>query len=139
MFAQFSAPSQRQASAVYHRIDVDTGVNTASPHRLVCMLFEGLCDSLDRARGAMAAGDIEAKGAAISKAVRIVEEGLRSALNQKDGGALAHDLNELYQYINKRLTYANAKNDVAAIEECRRLITPIKEAWEAIGPQVNNH
>lgn len=124
---------------MYHRIDVDTNVNSASPHKLVCMLFEGLCDSLDRARGAIQAGDIEGKGAALGKAVRIVEEGLRSALNQKDGGTLAHDLNDLYQYINTRLTWANAKNDLAAIEECRRLITPIKEAWEAIGPQVNNH
>jgi flagellar protein FliS len=138
MFAQTATP-QRQFSALYRRIDVDTGANNASPHKLVCMLFDGLCDSMDRARGAIAAGDVVAKGQALGRAVRIVEEGLRSALNLEEGGALARDLNDLYQYINARLTHANLKNDVAAIEECKRLITPIKEAWETIGPQVNNH
>ena len=95
MFAQTATP-QRQFSALYRRIDVDTGVNNASPHKLVCMLFDGLCDSMDRARGAIAAGDVVAKGQALGRAVRIVEEGLRSALNLKEGGALANDLNDLY-------------------------------------------
>jgi flagellar protein FliS len=138
MFAQL-ASSPRGAGAMYRRIDVDTGVNAASPHKLVAMLFEGLCDSMDRARGAILEGNHEAKGQALGRCVRIVEEGLRASLNLQEGGSLARDLNDLYAYVNSRLTYANAKNDVAAIEECRRLVTPLKEAWDAIAPQVNNH
>ena len=138
MFAQL-ASSPRGAGAMYRRIDVDTGVNAASPHKLVARLFEGLCDSMDRARGAILEGNHEAKGQALGRCVRIVEEGLRASLNLQEGGSLARDLNDLYAYVNSRLTYANAKNDVAAIEECRRLVTPLKEAWDAIAPQVNNH
>jgi flagellar protein FliS len=133
------SPRATKATTLYQRVDVDTNVTTANPHKLVAMLFDGLCDSLDRARGAMLANDIQGKGQALGRAVRIIEEGLRAALNQKEGGQLARDLNDLYVYMNTRLTYANAQNDVAAVEECRRLITPIKEAWDAIAPRVNAH
>lgn len=121
----------------YHQVGVHTGVSTATPHRLVGMLFEGLLSSLAQAQGAIAQGDVDAKGRALSRAVAIVDEGLKSALNLQQGGQLASDLSDLYAYITKRLTQANLHSDAAAVEECKRLIEPLREAWEAIGPQVN--
>jgi flagellar protein FliS len=132
--------SNRGAAAglahAYHRVGVETGVNAASPHKLVAMLFEGLLDSLTKALGALAQRDIEAKCNAISRAVRIVDEGLRSALNKEQGGQLAADLSDLYAYVSLRLTQANLRNSPELIEECKRLIEPLHEAWQAIGPQV---
>ena len=70
---------------------------------------------------------------AIIRAVRIVDEGLKANLNLEQGGKLAADLNALYGYITMRLTYANVSNDAAALEECAKLIEPVRSAWIAIG------
>jgi flagellar protein FliS len=93
-------------------------------------------DSLVTARGAMRAGQIEAKGKAIGRAARIVEEGLKAGLNLEGGGRLATDLDSLYAYVGLRLLQANLKNDEAALDECARLLGPLRDAWVAIGPQV---
>jgi len=130
----FAATISRTASNAYRVVGAETGASTASPHRLVAMLFEGLSDALARARGAMLEGRTADKGLAIGQAVRIVEEGLRSSLNLQDGGTVAADLNRLYGYLAMRLTQANLRNDLAALQECSALIEPVKSAWLAIEP-----
>jgi flagellar protein FliS len=130
MFA--SASSSKRQLGAYQQVHVTTGVDGASPHRLVQMLFEGLLDSLARARGAIAHGNIVVKGEELGRAVRIVEEGLKAGLNVQEGGRLAQDLHDLYAYVTVRLTYANLHNDEAAIAECARLIEPIATAWDEI-------
>ena len=120
----------------YRQVGVQTGVASASPHQLVQMLLDACQDSLAQARGAIAAGDIPAKGRAIGRAARIVEEGLKACLDLDAGGLLAADLNALYAYIGVRLTHANLSNDVATLEECGRLLEPVRLAWVAIGPQM---
>jgi flagellar secretion chaperone FliS len=133
-----SAAHRRSAphAQMYSRVGVETGVQGASPHKLVAMLFEGYFESLMRAQAAMAASDIEHKGREIGRAVRIVEEGLKASLDLGAGGALASDLSELYAYVTLRLTQANLKNDAAALDECRALMKPLQDAWQAIAPQV---
>ena len=56
------------------------------------------------------------------------------ACNAQDGGELAVQLKALYGYVTLRLTQANLNNDVAALDECVRLIEPVRQAWIAIGP-----
>ena len=135
MFAQ-QRSNIRSIAGLYQAVKVDTGVNAASPHRLVEMLFEEFMASCARARGALASGDVQEKGRAIGRAVRIVEEGLRAGLNLAAGGQLAHDLHELYRYVTLRLTHANLNSDDAAVAECIALVQPLHDAWRAIGPQV---
>ena len=120
----------------YARVGVETSVNAASAHKLIELLFNGFMDVLVTARGAMRAGQIEAKGKAIGRAARIVEEGLKAGLNMEAGGKLAEDLSALYAYVAVRLTFANLRNDEGALDECMRLINPLREAWISIGPQV---
>jgi flagellar protein FliS len=124
----------RNMSSVYRQIDVETGVSGASAHHLITMLFDGALESIAQARGALSSGNVQAKCTALTKCVRIVDEGLKAGLNLRDGGELAQQLDALYGYITLRLTLANARNDLAMLEECARLITPIREAWVAITP-----
>jgi flagellar protein FliS len=126
--------SQRNISNTYRSIDVETGVNGASPHQLTTLLFNGALESMVRARGAMMSGQIEIKGKAIGKAISIIEEGLRGNLNLSEGGELAQRLNDLYQYMTTRLFQANLQNDPAALDECMKLLKPIRDAWVAIAP-----
>ncbi len=121
---------------VYRQVGHQTAVAAATPHRLVEMLFEGVMDALAQAKGALRQGQIENKGRALGRAARIVDEGLRAALDLRDGGALAADLHALYAYLSMRMTAANLRNDESAIDECQRLLAPLQEAWQAIGPQV---
>ena len=132
MFAS-SYVGQRQAGA-YRQVHVATGVDGATPHGLVAMLFDGLMTAIAEARGAMRNRNIAAKGQAISRAVRIVDEGLSAPLNLAEGGKLALDLRDLYSYVALRLTQANLKNDEAALDECVKLIEPVRSAWANIDP-----
>lgn len=128
------AGGRRQLGGLYQQVGLETQLAGASPHHLVGMLFDGYMEALAQARGAMRAGQIEIKGRAISRALGIVQEGLRAGLDLKVGGTLARDLDELYAYVAGRLTLANVRNDEALLDECQRLIQPLREAWASIAP-----
>jgi flagellar protein FliS len=116
----------------YQRLDVETGVAAASPQRLIVMLYEGALKAVHTARGALARGDVAGRGTAISKAIAIVDEGLRPALDLKAGGEIAANLSSLYDYIVNRLLYANLKQDEASLDEAAHLLSELKSAWEAL-------
>jgi flagellar secretion chaperone FliS len=130
----FNRPQAR--TAAYRQVAVETSVADASPHHLVQMLFDGLVEAIAQAMGAIRHGNIEAKGIAIARAVRIVDEGLKASLDLQAGGRLATDLADLYVYITLRLTQANLRNDVQVLDECAGLIQPLREAWVSIAPQI---
>lgn len=140
MFASTFTPQRAvpSAASAYHRVGVETGTAAGSPHKLIQMLFDGFQDAVARARGALAARQVEAKGRAIGHASRILEEGLRAALDLRAGGNLAADLNELYVYVGTRLMHANLHNDDAALAESARLIETVRSAWIQIGPLVES-
>lgn len=127
--------STSNMSQMYRRIDVETGVSGASGHHLTLMLFNGALDAISQAKGAMQSAQIETKCAAITRAIRIVDEGLKASLNPAEGGELAANLGDLYSYITTRLTAANLRNDTAQLDECTQLLTPLRDAWAAIRPQ----
>jgi flagellar secretion chaperone FliS len=132
-----SNPQARQFAGAYHQVGVQTMVAGASAHGLVALLFDGFMAAVHRAKGAMRHGDIAGKGQAIGHAVRIIDEGLKAALDLKAGGKLAADLSDLYAYVCLRLIQANLNNDEAALDECMTLVTPLRDAWQAIGDRVD--
>jgi flagellar protein FliS len=126
-------PVSSRAANAYRQIGVQSGIDGATPHQLVQMLFDGLLQSLNAARGALQRGEIENKGAHIGKSVRILEEGLKGALNPVQGGELAVNLGTLYDYCISRLTMANLRNDLALVEEVVGLIEPVAQGWKEMG------
>lgn len=139
--ASFSSsnPQARQFAGAYHQVGVQTMVASASAHGLVALLFDGFVAAVHRAKGAMHNGDVAAKGHAIGHAVRIIDEGLKAALDLKAGGKLAADLSDLYAYVCLRLIQANLNNNEAALDECLALMGPLREAWQAIGDKVDGN
>lgn len=121
----------RRVSESYGAVQVVTGVATANNVQLIQMLFDGLLESLDRARGHMGNGAIVEKSDALARAGRIVV-GLQSALDFQRGGELAENLNDLYAYITRRLFHINAQNDVVALEEVRGLVEDVASAWQKL-------
>lgn len=121
-------PNNRAANA-YRNVGLQTRAPQHDQYELVVMMFESVLESLARARGALEAGDTVAKVQHIGKAIRVVQEGLRTSLDLDHGGELAANLANLYDYSVMRLTQANAANDVQALAEVAQLIKPLAEAW----------
>ena len=127
----FGSPA-RGANA-YASVSIETGVAAASPHKLIVMLFDGALVSVTTALSHMKASNIAAKGAAISKAIMIIDNGLRASLDKKVGGEIAASLDSLYEYMSNRLLIANLKNQPEILEEVHALLSDLKSAWVEIG------
>ncbi|PMC21647.1 flagellar protein FliS, partial [Klebsiella aerogenes] len=118
----------------YAQVSLESSAMSASPHQLIVMLFDGALNALLRARILMNQGDIAGKGLALSKAINIIDNGLKSGLDHQQGGEIADNLAALYDYMKRRLMQANLHNDEAAIVEVVKLLENIADAWRQIGP-----
>ena len=125
--------SSRSGANAYAKVGLETGVVAASPHKLIVMLFEGAIVAINNAKAHMTAGQFEDKGRAITKAVLIVDEGMRGSLDKKAGGDIAANLDSLYVYIIQCLMRGNLRNDQALLDEALMLLLDLKGAWDAIG------
>lgn len=122
--------------AAYKQVNLDMNVESSDPHRLILLLFNGVKSALVAASLHLENGDLPQKGLMISKAIDIINNGLKVSLDVAKGGSLAANLAALYDYMTTRLLYANMKNDPEAIKEVQGLLNEIHSAWEAIGDQV---
>jgi len=126
-----SAGVVRNALDQYSRNAVQTGIESASPHRLTQMLMEGALGKIAAAKGNMEHGKIQAKGDQIASAISILD-GLRNSLDMEKGGEIAQNLEDLYTYMERRLLDAHRNNDLAILDEVSDLLRQIKDAWDAI-------
>lgn len=132
----FGTSYANRASA-YAKIGTQTSVESATPHKLILMLYDGALLSIATASTAMRNKNIPVKGAAISKAIDIITNGLKVSLDLEAGGELAGRLDALYEYMTERLLYANLHNNEAALDEVAGLLAGLREAWEGIASQVS--
>jgi len=136
----------RKAAHAYANVGLETGVVAASPHQLIIMLYEGAELAVRMAIKHMSDGDLARKSAAITKASTIILDGLRAALDPRQGGDIAKQLDALYDYMNKRLMLAHINNQTAPLEEVLGLLRELHGAWQQIGtparaaaPQPSQH
>ena len=121
--------------AQYQQVNTGSGVEDASPHRLIQMLMEGVLQRLAEAKGAIQRDSAGDKGEAIGKAVTIVS-GLRNSLNKDVGGEIADNLDDLYDYMQRRLLEANIAGSEDIIDEVMALMRTIKSGWDGIEEEV---
>ncbi len=131
--------SAMRGAAAYARVGVESSVMSATPHRLIGMLFDGAQTSIRAARLHMQNGDVAEKGKAISRAIDIVNQGLLAALDHERGGELAERLEQIYDYVVRLLLQANLRNDEQRLDEAARLLEDIGSAWREIGQQVDGY
>jgi len=123
----------------YQRINTQTSITDADPHKLIQLLYDGALERINMAKARMQAKDYDGKGKLIVKTIDIVA-GLRGFLNREEGGDLAERLDALYGYMEQTLWEANVRNDVNKLDEVAHLLRQVKEGWdgireEAIGQQ----
>lgn len=122
------------AIKTYANVGLESGVTASDPHKLILMLYQGALLAIASAKNQILRKETAVKGASITKAIAIIDEGLKASLDKNAGGDLAQNLSALYDYMSQRLLIANLKNDVAALDEVSRLLAELKGAWEAIRP-----
>ena len=120
----------------YKNNNIEGAIESATPHRLIQMLMEGALSKLVSAKGFMARGDIARKGEHISWAMSIID-GLKISLDKSVGGELVHNLEDLYDYMNRRLLQANLQNKHEYIDEVMGLLSEIKSGWDVISDEIN--
>jgi flagellar secretion chaperone FliS len=119
----------------YQSVSAHGGVAGADPHRLVLMLMDAAVERMTAARGCIERGEVARKAKLLHSCTAIIAE-LRGSLNTEKGGPLAQNLSDLYEYIARRILLANSTNNAAGITEALNLISEIRGAWAAIGPEV---
>ena len=128
----------RGGASLYARVGLETGIMIATPHHLITLLFKGAKAAIVMARHHMGKGETVAKGNAISKALNIIDNGLKPSFEAEPGDArataLVANLMALYDYISKCLLRANLRNDAALLDEADRLLENVASAWREVDP-----
>lgn len=123
-------PTGSQSVRSYADIGLETQVLSATPERLITLLYLGARAAIGQARIHLQEGRVAERGAAISKAIKIVDEGLKTGLNMEAGGDIAANLARLYDYIVRTLLTANLKADPEQLDIADRLLADLAEAWQ---------
>ncbi|MCG8516405.1 flagellar export chaperone FliS [Marinobacter sp. CA1] len=119
----------------YQRINTQTSITDADPHRLIQLLYNGAIERINMSKARIQVKDYEGKARLINKAIEIIG-GLRSFLDFDQGGDLAPRLDSLYEYMERALLDASLTNDVARLDEVIELLRSIKEGWDGIREEV---
>jgi flagellar protein FliS len=119
-----------RAAQAYRRVESES----RSPLELVVMMYDGALRFLGDASDAVERGDLRARAHAVSRVLAIIGE-LQNTLDVEKGGAVADQLDDLYTYLTSRLLDVALKQDMTAIDEARKLLTPIRDAWNEISTQ----
>ena len=116
-----------RGAAAYRQVEAQS----RSPLELVVMLYDGALARLSEAGAAADAGDVRARGTAVTKALAIIGS-LQETLNVDAGGPVAAELDRLYTYSSERLLDVTLTQDPSGIREVHGLLAPLRDAWEQI-------
>ena len=106
-------------------------VNTATPVRLIVILYDAAARLCEDARGYIDRKDLSGLSQAIDKCNAIISE-LQSSLNLKEGGEIASSLNDLYDYIKANLRRAGDEQNKHLIDEVSKLLENLGSAWRHV-------
>ncbi|MBD8044734.1 flagellar export chaperone FliS [Arthrobacter sp. Sa2BUA2] len=110
---------------------------SASPVRLLTMLYDRMLLDLNRAEAAQQAGNWPAASEQLIHAQAIVAE-LSGTLkvDEWEGG---ENLQAIYGYVMKAMVEANLQHNPAITRECINLLEPLRAAWHEAAAQLPTH
>ena len=116
----------------------ELNVTTASPMELILMLYDECIRSLDKAEKAFKTipkpEQIEVIGNSLLHAQDIITE-LAVSLDMEKGGEIAHHLQRLYDFMVNHLSRANVNQEIKPIQDVRKIMADLREAWLEISKQ----
>jgi flagellar protein FliS len=105
-----------------------TKIETASPGKLVVMLYEGAVKFLAQAKDALQKKKYDTVNDNLIRTQNIITELMLSL--DMSRGEIARNLYLLYDYMNRRLIEANVKKDLKIMEEVEGMLRELLGAWE---------
>jgi flagellar protein FliS len=121
----------------YAKVGIESQVLSASPHQLISLLFANAESSIRAALIHLQANNIAERGAAISKAISIVQGGLQAALDLETGGEVADNLYRLYDFVIRQLMEANREQSSEKLEKASEILEMIASSWRSVGIGAN--
>lgn len=119
----------------YTAISLESQIAGATPHQLIVLLFDGAINAMRRAEIYFQAGNVARRGEMISRAINIIDNGLRAGLDHQVGGEIAADLERLYEYVSRNLLLANLHQSAASLPQLIALMVTLSDTWKAVDPQ----
>ncbi len=104
---------------------------TASPAKLVAMLYDRIIQALNDAIRAIEEGNIEGRWRANKTAIEIISQ-LALHLDMERGGDIAANLDRLYRYALRRLPEVDLHNDPKAAREIIGILEPLRQSWHEL-------
>ncbi|MDI9279071.1 flagellar export chaperone FliS [Pantoea sp. EABMAA-21] len=120
----------------YSAVSLESQVSGATPHQLIALLFEGAINAMRRAEIYFQTGNVARGGEMISRAINIIDNGLRAGLDHQVGGQIAADLERLYEYVSRNLLLASVNQSAESLPQLITLMVEMSDTWKAIDPQV---
>lgn len=114
----------------------DMEIQSASSERLVVIVFDHLVVNLERARIAMERRDIELRVTSLRRARGLVSE-LLSTLDFEQGGAIAKQLADLYQYLLYELVDIGQRGDVVTLQKLVNIVTLLRDGFTSAAQSVD--
>ena len=114
---------------------LESEILSADPVELVALLYRACLESLGAARRCLYDGDIPGRVRSITKASAILAE-LTCSLDRENGGEIAENLAELYDYLQRLILDANFKQLDTPLAEAEELLTTLYEGWAACGREI---
>src|SRR5690606_7075228 len=125
----------KTGNSAYSSVSLDSQIAGATPHQLIVLLYDGAINAMRRAEIYFQSGNIARRGEMISRAINIIDNGLRAGLDHEKGGKIAEELESLYDYISRTLLEANLNKSGEKLPHLIALMTGMAETWQAIAPQ----
>lgn len=119
----------------YAQVDLQSQLAGATPHQLITMLFDGAHNAILRAKIYFETGNIARRGEMISKAINIIDNGLRASLDHNKGQEIAQQLEMLYEYMSRTLLECNLRNNPDPLAHVDELLMNLATTWKEIDPQ----
>ncbi len=102
------------------------------PLDLILLLYDGAIDYLRKTSLSMSQGNVSQKSHYIARGIAVIEE-LLASLDLDAGGDSVVHLQEIYLYMLRELTIANAEDDALRVHNVESLLRKLKSAWRQIG------
>ncbi len=116
------------------QVSLQSKLAGATPHQLITMLFDGAHSAILQAAIHFENGNVAQRGKMISKAINIIDNGLRAALDHETGKGIAADLERLYEYMSRTLLEANLHNNPEPLKHIDSLLMRLAATWKEIEP-----
>lgn len=131
----------KSGQSAYAQVSLESQLAGATPHQLITMLLDGAINAMVRAKIYFEMGNIPRRGQMISRAINIIDNGLRASLNHEVGGHITEEMESLYEYVSRNLLLLNMQKDPEPLPHLIEIMTNLSTTWKEIEPGVRqaNH